>query len=201
VALVRAFVRSEATTIGNFWVDMTRSVLYILLPLSIVVAFALIALGIPQTLLGSVEATTLEGAKQIISIGPVADQEAIKELGTNGGGFFNANSAHPFENPNAWSNMLEIWSLLLIPVATVFAFGRMVLDSSQGRAILYTMAVILIVGAGVAYWAEASGNPLVSALGVDAGAGNMEGKEVRFGVPMTVLFATATTDSCRYLTC
>jgi K+-transporting ATPase ATPase A chain len=193
VALVRAFARSEAKTIGNFWVDMTRSVLYILLPLSVIVALALIALGIPQTLLGSVEATTLEGAKQIISLGPVGDQEAIKELGTNGGGFFNANASHPFENPNAWSNMLEIWSLLLIPVATVFAFGRIVSDPSQGRAILYTMAAVLIVGAGVAYWAEASGNPLLTALGVDAAPGNMEGKEVRFGVPMSVLYATGTT--------
>jgi potassium-transporting ATPase potassium-binding subunit len=193
IALVRAFARSEATTIGNFWVDMTRSVLYILLPLSIVIALILVALGIPQTLLGSVEATTLEGAKQIISLGPVADQEAIKELGTNGGGFFNANASHPFENPSAWSNMLEIWSLLLIPVATVFTLGRMVSDSSQGRAILYTMAVIVIVGVGVAYWAEASGNPLLSALGVDATGGNMEGKEVRFGVPTSALYATATT--------
>jgi potassium-transporting ATPase potassium-binding subunit len=193
IALVRAFARSEATTIGNFWVDMTRSVLYILLPLSIVIALALVALGIPQTLLGSVEATTLEGAKQIISLGPVGDQEAIKELGTNGGGFFNGNSSHPFENPNAWSNLLEIWSLLVIPVATVFAFGRIVSDPSQGRAILYTMAVIVLVGAGVAYWAEASGNPLLSALGVDTAPGNMEGKEVRFGVPLSALFATATT--------
>jgi K+-transporting ATPase ATPase A chain len=150
VALVRAFARSETATIGNFWV------LYILLPLSIVIALALVALGIPQTLVGSVEATTLEGAKQIISLGPVADQEAIKELG-NGGGFFNANASHPFENPNAWSNLLEIWSLLLVPVATVFALGRTVSDPSQGRAILYTMVLILLVGVGVAYWAEASG--------------------------------------------
>ena len=135
-ALVRAFARSSATTVGNFWVDMTRVALYVLLPLSIVFALVFVALGVPQTLAGSIDVTTLEGAKQTISIGPMASQEAIKELGTNGGGFMNANSAHPFENPNAWTNILEIWALLLIPVASVLAFGRAVGDFRQGRAIL-----------------------------------------------------------------
>ena len=139
----------------------------------------------PQTLAGAVDATTLEGAKQTISIGPVASQEIIKELGTNGGGFFNANSAHPFENPNAWTNLLEIWALLLIPVASVLAFGRAVGDMRQGRAILAAMAVFFIVGVGVAYWSETAGNPILTALGVDPSAGNLEGKEVRFGQAMS----------------
>jgi K+-transporting ATPase ATPase A chain len=192
-ALVRAFARSETRTIGNFWADLTRTVLYILLPISIVGALALILCGVPQTLLGSIDATTLEGAKQTISLGPVASQEFIKELGTNGGGFFNANSAHPFENPNAWSNMIEIWALLLIPSAAVLAFGRAIGDQRQGRAILITMGILVVVGVLVAYWAEASGNPLLTALGVDPAQGNMEGKEVRFGNALSSLFATATT--------
>jgi potassium-transporting ATPase potassium-binding subunit len=193
IALARAFVRSESKTIGNFWVDLTRSTLYIMLPLSIVVALALLVSGVPQTLLGSIDATTLEGAKQTISLGPVASQEAIKELGTNGGGFFNANSAHPFENPNIWSNILENWSLLVLAVATVFAFGRMLGDARQGRALLWTMGIVLLVGVLVVYWAEARGNPILRALGVDPAAGNFEGKEVRFGQAMTALWATATT--------
>ena len=192
-ALVRGFARAESPTVGNFWVDLTRGTLYVLLPISIVIALAMVALGVPQTLAGSVEATTLEGAKQVISIGPVASQEAIKELGTNGGGFFNANSAHPFENPNAYTNMLEIWALLVIPFATVFAFGRSVLDFRQGRAIAITMGIVLLVGVSVAYWAEAGGNPLLTDIGVDPTPGNMEGKEVRFGPAMSALFATATT--------
>jgi K+-transporting ATPase ATPase A chain len=192
-ALTRGFSRAVSPTVGNFWVDMTRATLYILLPLAIVVAIALVALGAPQTLTGAVEATTLEGAKQIISMGPVASQEAIKELGTNGGGFFNANSAHPFENPNAFSNMLEIWAILVVPFATVFAFGRAVGDERQGRAIAVAMSIVLGVGILVAYWAEAAGNPLLTELGVDSAAGNMEGKETRFGVAMSAFFATATT--------
>ncbi len=194
-ALVRAFARSSATTVGNFWVDMTRVVLYVLLPLSIVIALVMVALGVPQTLAGSVDATTLEGVKQTISFGPMASQEAIKELGTNGGGFLNANSSHPFENPNAWSNMLEIWSLLLIPVASVIAFGRAVGDLKQGRAILATMAILLLLGVGVVYWAETAGNPILTALGLDPAGGNLEGKEVRFGQAMSALFATATTST------
>jgi len=192
-ALVRGFARAESATVGNFWVDLTRTTLYVLLPLSLVFAIVLVALGVPQTLQGSVEATTLEGVKQVISIGPVASQEAIKELGTNGGGFFNANSAHPYENPNAISNALEIFALLVIPFASVFAFGRAVLDQRQGRAIAITMGVVLVVGAIVAYWAEAAGNPLLTDIGVDAAPGNMEGKEVRFGVATSALYAAATT--------
>jgi potassium-transporting ATPase potassium-binding subunit len=191
-ALVRGFARSSAATVGNFWVDLTRVTLYILLPIAVVFAFVLVALGVPQTLAGAVDATTLEGAKQTISIGPVASQEIIKELGTNGGGFFNANSAHPFENPNAWTNLVEIWALLLIPVASVLAFGRMVSDIRQGRAILAAMVVFLIVGVGVAYWSETAGNPILSALGVDPSGGNLEGKEVRFGQALSVLFTTGT---------
>jgi K+-transporting ATPase ATPase A chain len=191
-ALVRGFARSSATTVGNFWVDLTRITLYILLPIAVLGAFLLIALGVPQTLTGSVDAATLEGAKQTIAIGPMASQEIIKELGTNGGGFFNANSAHPFENPNAWTNLIEIWALLLIPVASVLAFGRVVGDIRQGRAILTAMAVFLIVGIGVAYWSETAGNPILTALGVDPSAGNLEGKEVRFGQAMSVLFTTGT---------
>ena len=192
-ALVRGFARSSATTVGNFWVDMTRVTLYILLPISLVGALIFVALGMPQTLAGAVDATTLEGAKQTISIGPVASQEIIKELGTNGGGFFNANSAHPFENPNAWTNILEIWALLLIPVASVLAFGRIVGDVRQGRAILAAMAVFVLVGVLVVYWAETSGNPILTALGVDPSAGNLEGKEVRFGQALSALFITGTT--------
>jgi K+-transporting ATPase ATPase A chain len=191
-ALVRGFARSSATTVGNFWADMTRVTLYILLPIAVVGAVLLIVLGVPQTLTGSVEAATLEGAKQTIAIGPMASQEIIKELGTNGGGFFNANSAHPFENPNGWSNLLEIWAILLIPIASVLAFGRVVGDIRQGWAVLSAMAVFLIVGILVVYWAEASANPILAALGVDPSMGNLEGKEVRFGQAMTALFTTAT---------
>ncbi len=192
-ALVRAFARSSATTVGNFWVDMTRVVLHILLPISIVGALVYVALGVPQTLMGSVDVTTLEGAKQTISMGPMASQEVIKELGTNGGGFMNANSTHPFENPNAWTNIIQIWTLLLIPVASVIAFGRAVGDLRQGRAILVTMGILLIVGVAVVYWSESVGNPLLSALGVDPSAGNLEGKELRFGQAFDALFTTATT--------
>jgi potassium-transporting ATPase potassium-binding subunit len=191
-ALVRAFARSSATTVGNFWVDVTRVTLYILLPISVVGALVFVALGMPQTLAGAVDATTLEGAKQTISIGPVASQEIIKELGTNGGGFFNANAAHPFENPNAWTNFAEIWALLLIPVASVLAFGRAVGSMRQGWAILAAMAIFFIVGVGVAYWSETAGNPILTAQGVDPSAGNLEGKEVRNGQAMSVLYVTAT---------
>jgi potassium-transporting ATPase potassium-binding subunit len=192
-ALARGFTRSSATTVGNFWVDLTRITLYLLLPIAFVLAFVNIGLGVPQTLAGAVEAKTLEGVKQVISIGPMASQEVIKQLGTNGGGFFNANSAHPFENPNIWTDILQIWSLLLIPVATVLAFGRVVGDLRQGRAILATMGVFLLVGVAVVYWAETSGNPLLTALGVDPSAGNLEGKEIRFGQALSALFTVATT--------
>ena len=192
-ALVRGFSRSSASTVGNFWVDLTSVTLYILLPISILIALAFVALGVPQTLAGSVEATTLESAEQVISIGPVASQEAIKQLGTNGGGFFNANSAHPFENPNAWTNILQIWAVLLIPVASVLAFGRAVGDPRQGRAILITMSILLIAGVGIIYWSESVGNPALAALGLDPAAGNLEGKELRFGPAMSALFTAATT--------
>jgi potassium-transporting ATPase potassium-binding subunit len=192
-AFVRAFARSSAATVGNFWVDMTRVSLYILLPISIVIALVFVALGVPQTLAGSVDVTTLEGAKQTISMGPMASQEAIKQLGTNGGGFFNTNSAHPFENPNAWTNIIQIWALLLIPVSAVLAFGKAVGDFRQGRAILITMAILLIVGIGVIYWAESAGTLGLTALGLDPSAGNLEGKEVRFGQAMNALFTAATT--------
>ena len=192
-ALVRAFTRSETKTIGNFWVDLTRGVLYLLLPLSIVLALLMVAGGVPQTLLASVEATTLEGAKQVLSIGPVASQEAIKELGTNGGGFFNANAAHPFEGPSAWIGMLEAFSLLLVPVASVIAFGRLVGNWKEGRSILATMGVVLVLGIGVIYAAETYGNPILTGLGVDGSAGNLEGKEMRFGQALTALFSAGTT--------
>jgi potassium-transporting ATPase potassium-binding subunit len=192
-AFVRAFARSSSNTVGNFWVDVTRVCLYILLPLSIIIAIVYVALGVPQTLAGSVDVTTLEGVKQTISMGPMASQEAIKELGTNGGGFMNANSAHPFESPNAWTNIIQIWTLLLIPVASVIAFGRAVGDLRQGRAILVTMAILLVVGVGVIYWAESAGTLGLTALGLDPSAGNLEGKEIRFGQAMDALFTAATT--------
>jgi K+-transporting ATPase ATPase A chain len=193
VALARALARRESPTIGNFWVDMTRTTLYVLLPLSLLVALAFAALGVPQTLSASVEATTLEGAKQIIALGPVASQETIKLIGDNGGGFFNANSAHPFENPNVWSNILQNWSQLVLPVALVFAFGRMVGDWRQGRTLLVTMAIIFVAALMVIYWSQAHGNPQLTALGVDPSMGNMEGQDVRFGQAGGALFIDATT--------
>jgi K+-transporting ATPase ATPase A chain len=193
VAVVRAFVRSDSPTIGNFWVDLTRATLYLYLPLATVVALIFMALGVPQTLQGSIVATTLEGAKQAIAIGPVAGQEAIKLIGTNGGGFFNANSAHPFENPGQLSNMLQVWSMLVVPVALVVAFGRMVSDPRQARALLVAMGALFLVGLAVLYYAEGSGNPIVTSLGVDPSLGNMEGKELRFGQGPAALFAAATT--------
>ena len=193
MALTRAFVRSKVATLGNFWVDMTRAVLYVLLPMAIVVALAFVAMGLPQTLDGAVTATTLEGASQTISLGPVASQEAIKQLGTNGGGFFNVNAAHPFENPTTFSNYLNIFAMLSISAALVYTFGQLVGNRRQGWAIVSAMAILLISGVAVVYWAEAAGNPILTALGVDASAGNMEGKEVRFGQAMTALYAAVTT--------
>lgn len=193
MAVTRAFARSGVATLGNFWVDMTRAALYVLLPLSVVVALALVAFGVPQTLSNAVDATTLEGARQTIALGPVASQEAIKQLGTNGGGFFNANSAHPFENPSALSNILAIWAMLVVSAALPITFGRMVGSERQGWALLSAMAILLILGAALVYWAEARGNPLITALGVDTGLGNMEGKEVRFGQAMSALFVAVTT--------
>ncbi|CAM5776834.1 potassium-transporting ATPase potassium-binding subunit [Labrys miyagiensis] len=193
IAVTRAFIRSGASTLGNFWVDLTRSTLYVLLPIAIVVAIAFVALGMPQTMLGTIDVGTLEGAKQTLAIGPMASQEAIKQLGTNGGGFLNANSAHPFENPSALANYLSIFSMLAISSALVYTFGQMVGSRRQGWALLSAMAVLLIAGVGVVYWAETSGNPILAHLGVDPGLGNMEGKEVRFGQAMTAVFVAATT--------
>lgn len=192
-AFTRALARSKVSTLGNFWVDMVRSTLFVLLPMAVIVALASVATGLPQTLSSSVTATTLEGAQQVISLGPVASQEAIKQLGTNGGGFFNVNAAHPFENPTAYANYINIFAMLSISAAMVYAFGQMVGSRRQGWALLAAMAVLLIAGVAVVYWAEAQGNPILSALGLDPAMGNMEGKEVRFGQAMTALYAAVTT--------
>jgi potassium-transporting ATPase potassium-binding subunit len=191
VALIRGFARASMRTIGNFWVDITRCTLYILLPICIVYALFLVWQGIPQTLGPYVEATTLEGAKQTIAVGPVASQIAIKMLGTNGGGFFNANAAHPFENPTALSNFVQMISIFAIGAALTNVFGRMVGNQRQGWAILAVMGVLFIAGVVVAYWAEASGTTGLNALGL--AGGNMEGKEVRFGIVASALFAVITT--------
>ena len=193
MALVRGFARSKASTVGNFWVDMTRSTLYVLLPLSLVTAILLVALGMPQTMLASVDATTLEGAKQTIAVGPAASQVAIKQLGTNGGGFFNANAAHPFENPTALTNFVQVWQMLVISVAVVFAFGRLIGDGRQARALVWVMGILLTTGIAVTYVAEAAGTPILHAAGIDTLAGNMEGKEVRFGLALSALWAAVTT--------
>jgi K+-transporting ATPase ATPase A chain len=193
VALVRGFARSRAAGVGNFFVDVTRSTLYVLLPLAFVTAIALVALGMPQTLQGSAPVTTLEGGQQILGLGPVASQVAIKQLGTNGGGFFNANAAHPFENPSALTNFLQTWQMLVVATALVFAFGRLVGDRRQGRAILIAMGVLLVAGVGIAYWAEAAGTPMLAGAGLDPATGNMEGKEVRFGLALSALWAAVTT--------
>ncbi|MBN8955966.1 MAG: potassium-transporting ATPase subunit KdpA [Rhizobiales bacterium] len=191
IALVRGFARASFKTIGNFWVDLTRCTLYVLLPICIVFALFLVWQGIPQTLGPSVEATTLEGAKQTIAVGPVASQVAIKMFGTNGGGFFNANAAHPFENPTALSNLLQMVAIFAIGAALTNVFGRMVGNERQGFAILAAMAVLFVAGGAVTYWAEASGTPVLHSLGL--AGGNMEGKEVRFGIVASALFAVVTT--------
>ncbi len=193
LGLTRALARQQCATIGNFWVVLTRAVLYVLLPLSLLVALTLVFLGAPQTLRGAVEATTLEGARQTIAIGPVASQEAIKLLGDNGGGFFNANSAHPFENPSALSNMIQSWSQLVLPVALLFAFGRMVCDPRQSYSLFAVMTIIFLVSVATLYHVEAAGNPLLTELGVDPVGGNLEGKDLRFGQAGAALFAVATT--------
>src|SRR5882757_4510124 len=193
VALIRGFARSSVRTIGNFWVDITRCTLYVLLPICVPYTLFLVWQGIPQTLGPYVEATTLEGAKQTIAVGPVASQVAIKMLGTNGGGFFNANAAHPFENPDAISNLVQMISIFAIGAALTNVFGRMAGDQRQGWAILGAMGVIFLAGVAVTYWAEAAGNPLLTSLGLDPAMGNMEGKEVRFGTAVSSLFAVITT--------
>jgi K+-transporting ATPase ATPase A chain len=193
VALVRGFARAESKGIGNFWADMVRATLYVLLPFCVLLTIFYVWQGVPQNLSSYVEATTLEGAKQTIAQGPVASQLAIKMLGTNGGGFFNANSAHPYENPTALSNLVQMLSIFVIGAAMTNVFGRAVGDERQGWAILAAMGVLFLAGVVVCYWAEAAGNPLLGALGVDNAAGNMEGKEVRFGVTLSTLFAVITT--------
>ena len=191
VALVRGFARASAQTVGNFWVDVTRCTLYILLPVCVVYTLFLVWQGMPQTLGPYVEATTLEGGKQTIALGPVASQVAIKMLGTNGGGFFNANAAHPFENPTALSNLVQTLSIFALGAALTNMFGRMVGDQRQGWAILAAMGVLFIAGVLVTYWAEAAGTTGLNALGLSGG--NMEGKEVRFGIVGSALFAVITT--------
>ena len=193
VAVSRAFARSGVDRIGNFWIDLTRATLYVLLPMAVVVALVFVALGLPQTLAGSAAATTIEGASQTIAMGPLASQEAIKQLGTNGGGFMNVNAAHPFENPNAFSNYLGIFSMLSISAAMVYAFGQIVGSRRQAWALLSAMAILLVLGIGAIYWAETAGNPIHLAAGLDPALGNMEGKEVRFGQAMTALYAAVTT--------
>ncbi len=191
MALVRGFARFNAGTVGNFFVDLTRSTLYVLLPLAFVTPLLLVALGMPQTLHASVAATTLEDGQQTLALGPVASQVAIKQLGTNGGGFFNANAAHPFENPTALANLVQTWQMLVVATALVFAFGRMVGDRRQAYALLAVMGLLLIAGTAVVYAAEAQGTPLLASLGLDPAGANMEGKEVRFGLALSALWAAS----------
>jgi K+-transporting ATPase ATPase A chain len=194
IALVRGLVRRSAKTLGNFWVDLTRGVLYVLLPICIVFAVVLIWQGVPQTWNAPSTVTTLQGAQQTLSIGPIASQEVIKELGNNGGGFLNANSAHPFESPTGLTNFIEMFLILLVPFAVTYTFGRYAGKQRQGWVILGAMAFILVVGALVAMHAEAGGNPLFPA-GVNQALGNMEGKETRFGASIGGLFAAVTTNT------
>jgi K+-transporting ATPase ATPase A chain len=191
IALTRAFSRASGRTVGNFWVDLTRCTLYVLLPLAFIGALFLVWQGVPQNVGPYVDATTLEGATQTISQGPAASQIAIKQLGTNGGGFWNANSAVPYENPTPLSNFLEVLYILLISAALTHTFGRMVKDERQGWALYAAMSIVFLVGVLVTYWAEGAGNPNFAALGLDPA--NMEGKEVRFGLANSSLWAVATT--------
>jgi potassium-transporting ATPase potassium-binding subunit len=191
VALIRGFSRSSMRTIGNFWVDVTRCTLYVLMPICVIYTLFLVWQGIPQTLGAYVDVATLEGAKQTIAVGPVASQIAIKMLGTNGGGFFNANAAHPFENPTALSNFVQMISIFALGAALTNVFGRMVGNQRQGWAVLAVMGVLFISGVIVTYWAEANGTTALQALGLTGG--NMEGKEVRFGIVASSLFAVITT--------
>jgi potassium-transporting ATPase potassium-binding subunit len=198
-ALIRGFARKSAKTVGNFAVDLTRVVLYLLLPACVVGALVLVWLGVPQNLGAYTEATTLEGARQLIAQGPVASQMMIKHLGTNGGGFFNANAAHPFENPSATVNLIHMVAIFALGAGLTNTFGRMVGDRRQGWAILAAMGMLFVAGVAIVWWADAAGNPALAALGVDQSlspwqaGGNMEGKEVRFGVAVSALFAAITT--------
>jgi K+-transporting ATPase ATPase A chain len=193
LAVSRAFVHGRVSHLGNFWADFVGIVLYVLLPLSAVVGLAFVAMGVPQTFADYATATTLEGATQIIPLGPAAFQIAIKHLGTNGGGFFGVNSLHPFEGPSALATALQIWSQAIIPFALCVTFGRIVGDARQGRALLLVMLGFVLVATLAIYAAEASGNPIMAALGVDPAQGNMEGKDVRFGLALAALFAATTT--------
>jgi len=201
VALIRGFARRSAQGIGNFWVDLTRCCLYVLLPIAIVFALFLVWQGMPQNMNAYVTATTLDGAQQTIAQGPVASQIVIKMLGTNGGGFFNVNAAHPYENPTALSNFVQMALIFVLGAALTNVFGRMIGDQRQGWAILAAMGVLFLIGVSVCYWAEGAGNPAFASLGVDQhvsalqSGGNMEGKEVRFGIVNSALFATVTTDA------
>jgi K+-transporting ATPase ATPase A chain len=201
VALIRGFARQEKKTIGNFWVDVTRATVYVLLPVSIVAALLYCSQGVVQNLHPYTDVVTVEGGKQIIAQGPVASQEAIKQLGTNGGGFFNANSAHPFENPTPLSNLLAMFLIFLIPGALTYTFGKMVGDTRQGWAIFAAFSVMFLIGVFAAYHFEQAGNPILAKMGLQTDAtssqpgGNMEGKETRFGIANSALFATITTDA------
>ncbi|MBC8134103.1 MAG: potassium-transporting ATPase subunit KdpA [Deltaproteobacteria bacterium] len=199
LAIGRGFTRRPgpqgAGTLGNFWVDLTRAVVYVLLPLSIFFALVLVSQGVIQNLRPYLDVATLEGGKQTLALGPVASQEAIKQLGTNGGGFFNANAAHPFENPTPFTNFLSIFMIFSIPSALTYMYGRMARDQKQGWSIWAAMCVLFVVGVAVCYPAEAGGNPALANLGVDQSSGNMEGKESRFGVAASSLYAVVTTDA------
>ena len=201
IALVRGFARQSIKTIGNFWVDMTRATLYVLLPISIIAALVLCSQGVIQNLHPYTVATTIEGVKQTIAQGPVASQEAIKMLGTNGGGFFNANSAHPFENPTPVANLFLMFLIFLIPGALTYTFGKIVRDTRQGWALFTAMAILWFAGVVVAYHFEQRGTPMLEKAGIEMTAtdtqpgGNMEGKETRFGIANSALFATVTTDA------
>jgi K+-transporting ATPase ATPase A chain len=201
VALVRGIARKSAGRLGNFWVDLTRCTLYILLPASVIIALIFVQQGVIQNFKPYLDITTLEGAKQTIAMGPVASQEAIKQLGTNGGGFFNANAAHPFENPTPWSNFWSMFAIFMIPSGLTYMLGRMVKSQRHGWAVWAAMFVLFFAGVTTAYWAEARGNPIHAARGIDLATtatspgGNMEGKEVRFGIANSALYATVTTDA------
>ncbi len=195
LALIRGFARRSAQTVGNFWVDMTRCVFYVLMPICIVFGLVMVWQGVPQNLSAYTDVTTLEGAKQVIAQGPVASQEVIKMLGTNGGGFFNANSAHPFENPTGLTNLIQILLIFSIGAALTNVFGRMVGNQRQGWAIFAVMGLLFLAGTLVVYATEGAGNPLFAHLPLDHLAGNMEGKEVRFGIANSSLFTTITTDA------
>ena len=201
IALIRGFARHETEQIGNFWVDLTRGTIYVLLPLSLVAAVLLVSQGVIQNFQPYTVVKTLEGATQTIAQGPVASQEAIKQLGTNGGGFFNANSAHPFESPTAFTNLVQILLIFILGAGLTYTFGHMVKDTRQGWALFWAMAVMFLIGVFVAYPAEQAGNPIMQKLGIETAAtdsqsgGSMEGKETRFGIASSALFATVTTDA------